>query len=291
MLEDALDEDDFAARRVAREATATTTATRRSRRPPTRSVCAWLDPTSRSSEEKRRRTGRGLRRRTTRTTSETWTATTGWRTGSRTRRWPSRAACAGRLRTASSRSTLDADSDVEDEDDEDTAGDAWRDVRRGHKLSVTGMALTSDDSTCYTVSKDGGIAKWDIETGARTRFPRAPRGCRPEPRRRRTDGAAEAAPRRCCAARCPRSTTCCTAGADKRIHVWDTRTAKKVHEFASHRGAVTGLAIRDGTGQMFSSSTDKTLKVWSLDDMAYVDTLFGHQSDVLGVSRSARSAW
>ena len=34
---------------------------------------------------------------------------------------------------------------------------------------------------------------------------------------------------------------------------------------------------------MFSSSTDKTLKVWSFDDMAYVDTLFGHQSDVLGV--------
>jgi WD40 repeat protein len=41
------------------------------------------------------------------------------------------------------------------------------------------------------------------------------------------------------------------------------------------RGAVTSLAIRRGTGQMFSVSSDRTLKVWSLDDMAYVDTLFG----------------
>ena len=48
----------------------------------------------------------------------------------------------------------------------------------------------------------------------------------------------------------------CAAGTDKRIHVWDTRTMKKVHEFASHRGAVTGLAIRDGTGQI-------SLKEWS----------------------------
>jgi hypothetical protein len=88
--------------------------------------------------------------------------------------------------------TLDDDSDVDEDDETETEGDAWRDIRRGHKLSVTGMSLTPDDSTCYTVSKDGSIARWDIETGARTRFPRGPpRGCRPHPRRRRTDGAAQ----------------------------------------------------------------------------------------------------
>jgi len=70
--------------------------------------------------------------------------------------------------------TLDDDSDVDEDDETETEGDAWRDVRRGHKLSVTGMSLTPDDSTCYTVSKDGSIARWDIETGARTRFPRGP---------------------------------------------------------------------------------------------------------------------
>jgi ribosomal RNA-processing protein 9 len=175
---------------------------------------------------------------------------------------------------------------VDEDDETETEGDAWRDVRRGHKLSVTGMSLTPDDSTCYTVSKDGSIARWDIETGARTRFPRGPPAV-VDPTR---GGGGPMAPPKCgaatllCCAVSQEHNMLCVAGTDKRIHVWDTRTMKKVHEFASHRGAVTGLAIRDGTGQMFSSSTDKTLKVWSLDDMAYVDTLFGHQSDVLGVA-------
>ncbi len=29
--------------------------------------------------------------------------------------------------------------------------------------------------------------------------------------------------------------------------------------------------------QLFSSSYDRTVKMWSLDDRAYIDTLFGHQ--------------
>ena len=72
------------------------------------------------------------------------------------------------------------------------------------------------------------------------------------------------------------------------MHVWDTRSQKHVQELASHRGAVTSLAIREGTGQLFSVSEDRTLKVWSLDDMAYVDTLFGHQSDVACVAGQRR---
>ena len=51
---------------------------------------------------------------------------------------------------------------------------------------------------------------------------------------------------------------------------------------------MTSLALRDGTGQLFSGSADRTLKVWSLDDMAYVDTLFGHQSEVMCVAPQRR---
>ena len=72
-------------------------------------------------------------------------------------------------------------------------------------------------------------------------------------------------------------------GNDKRIHVFDTRMKKFVTTFAGHRGAVTGLTFRHGTGQMFSCSEDRTVKIWSVDDMAYVDTLFGHQSELNGI--------
>ncbi|KXZ42593.1 hypothetical protein GPECTOR_132g605 [Gonium pectorale] len=41
---------------------------------------------------------------------------------------------------------------------------------RGHRLAATGLALTSDDATAYTVSKDGGICRWDVETGKRTQL-------------------------------------------------------------------------------------------------------------------------
>jgi WD40 repeat protein len=50
--------------------------------------------------------------------------------------------------------------------------------------------------------------------------------------------------------------------------------------FPGHKDAVTGLAFREGTHQLFSASLDRSVKIWSLDDMAYVDTLFGHQSEV-----------
>lgn len=40
---------------------------------------------------------------------------------------------------------------------------------------------------------------------------------------------------------------------------------------------VTGLSFRPGTHTLYSCSYDRTVKIWSLDDAAYVDSLFGHQ--------------
>ena len=178
------------------------------------------------------------------------------------------------------------DEDEASDDDDDRAGTVWR----GHRLSVTGLALTADDTTAYSVSKEGGIVRWDVETGARTKFPRAP----PATVDPTKGGGGPMAPPRCgaaallCCAVAQERHLLCTAGADKRIHVWDTRSMAHVQELASHRGAVTSLALRDGTGQLFSGSADRTLKVWSLDDMAYVDTLFGHQSEVMCVAPQRR---
>ena len=183
--------------------------------------------------------------------------------------------------------SLDGEDDEEDSDDEDDrAGTVWR----GHRLSVTGLTLTVDDTTVYSVSKEGGIVRWDVETGAKTKYPRTPNVV-VDPAK---GGGGPMAPPRCgaagllCCAVAQDRNLLCTAGADKRVHVWDTRTMKHVQEFASHRGAVTSLAVREDTGQLFSVSEDRTLKVWSLDDMAYVDTLFGHQSEVVGVAPQRR---
>ena len=34
-----------------------------------------------------------------------------------------------------------------------------------------------------------------------------------------------------------------------------------------------GLAFRKGTHELFSCSYDRTVKIWNLDEMAYVETL------------------
>lgn len=34
---------------------------------------------------------------------------------------------------------------------------------------------------------------------------------------------------------------------------------------------------REGTHTLFSASFDRTVKLWSVDDRAYMDSLYGHQ--------------
>lgn len=161
---------------------------------------------------------------------------------------------------------------------------------RGHKHSVTGLALTEDDRMAYSVSKDGSIFGWDVETGKRFKFPRTPEVV-VDPTQ--GGGGPQAPPKcgahvmLCCAVSGDRNLFV-TGGADKRVHVWDTRSRTHVTAFAGHRGAVTGLAFRHGTGQLFSCSEDRTVKIWSLDDMAYVDTLFGHQDRCINIDAQRR---
>lgn len=79
-----------------------------------------------------------------------------------------------------------------------------------------------------------------------------------------------------------------TAGADRRMIVHDAETLKPIRAFSQHRDAVTGLAFRRGTNQIYSCSKDRTVKVWSLDELAYVETLFGHQDHVVDIDALAQ---
>ena len=53
--------------------------------------------------------------------------------------------------------------------------------------------------------------------------------------------------------------------------------------YKGHKDLVSGLAFRQNTHQLFSASFDRSVKLWSLDDGAYMDSLFGHQSEVTSV--------
>ncbi|KAK7427080.1 pre-rRNA processing protein [Neonectria magnoliae] len=79
-----------------------------------------------------------------------------------------------------------------------------------------------------------------------------------------------------------------TGGADRKLIIYDAATLKPIKIFTHHRDAITGLVFRRGTNQLYSCSKDRTVKVWSLDEMAYVETLFGHQDQVVDVDALAQ---
>ncbi|CAD6585287.1 MAG: pre-rRNA processing protein, partial [Alectoria sarmentosa] len=76
-----------------------------------------------------------------------------------------------------------------------------------------------------------------------------------------------------------------TGGADKRLIIWSADKLKPLRVFTQHRDAVTSLAFRRGTNQLYSSSKDRTIKIW--DELAYLETLFGHQDEIVDVASLA----
>lgn len=53
--------------------------------------------------------------------------------------------------------------------------------------------------------------------------------------------------------------------------------------FPGHKGPVSCLTFRQGSSELFSGSFDRSIKIWNVEDRAYVNTLFGHQSEVLTI--------
>eukprot|EP01104_Vermistella_antarctica_P013138 TRINITY_DN3934_c0_g1_i2.p1 TRINITY_DN3934_c0_g1~~TRINITY_DN3934_c0_g1_i2.p1 ORF type:complete len:601 (+),score=116.18 TRINITY_DN3934_c0_g1_i2:219-1805(+) len=166
---------------------------------------------------------------------------------------------------------------------------------RGHQLPVTCVALSGDDTTAFSGSKDGTVVRWDVETGARTRLPGARKASDPRAKHGHVGQVLALA----VTSDGDYMATC--GGGTKQVFLWDLRTNKVVQKFKGHRNLVTCLAFRHGSHQLFSGSRDRTLKLWDADQRSYVDTLFGHEAEVnaidvltreravtVGVDRTAR---
>ena len=73
------------------------------------------------------------------------------------------------------------------------------------------------------------------------------------------------------------------------VRVWEADTLAHVKNFKRHRKTVTvsieqcdipivlyhvqGLAFQQGSYELFSCSSDRTVIIWNLDEMVYVETL------------------
>jgi ribosomal RNA-processing protein 9 len=162
----------------------------------------------------------------------------------------------------------------------------------------------------YTTTKDLYLHKWRIQELPQNQYPEKPKG-----KRRRKSKKRLAPPRRqpelvawargdtkrakdknykkhvdqiLCVAASQDGKFVVTGGADSRLIVYDAETLKPIRVFTHHRGAVTGLAFRRGTNQLYSCSKDYLIKVWSLDELAYVESLFGHANAAVDIDALAQ---
>lgn len=163
---------------------------------------------------------------------------------------------------------------------------------KGHRLSVTSIALTHDERSIYSVSKDGAVILHDVETGKRYDMWSTNRGGTEELGLATAAATTTADWVKPTARQGSRNSLLsvavssdgrylATGGGDKLVHIWDARNRQRLRTFPGHKDAVTSLAFREGTHQLYSGSLDRSIKIWNLEDMGYIDTLFGHQAEVL----------
>ncbi|KAF5837154.1 WD40-repeat-containing domain protein [Dunaliella salina] len=183
---------------------------------------------------------------------------------------------------------MQAHMEVEEEDEgarrgvtggSDDEGDAGKD-KLGEKLKkeTAEVALSDDEQRAYSVSKDGSILMWDLQTMRKTRLFR-PGECSKASRPAAAGNVGDASEGGGAdwVRQKARSTSqlalhavavssdgafLAVGGGDKKVHVFDGRTGDFIQSFPGHRDAVTYLAFREGSHQLFSGSLNRTVKLW-----------------------------
>ncbi|XP_030633350.1 U3 small nucleolar RNA-interacting protein 2 [Chanos chanos] len=152
---------------------------------------------------------------------------------------------------------------------------------RGHKLSVTCLVITPDEKHIFSASKDCSIIKWEVESGKKVH---KIAGGRKGTEDRHTGHTAHIL----CMAISSDGKYLATGDRNKLIMIWEAETCKHLYKFTGHRDAVSGLAFRRGTHDLYSASHDRSVKVWNVDENAYVETMFGHQDVITGLDCLSR---
>lgn len=133
----------------------------------------------------------------------------------------------------------------------------------GHKQWVLCVAWAPDSTKVVSSCKNGEVRLWDVDTGKQMGKPMVGHkkwiNCLSwEPYHLNVE--------------CRRLAS---AGSDGDVRVWDVLLGQCVRTFSGHTGAVT--AVRwGGTGLLFTSSKDRTIKMWRAEDGVLCRTLTGH---------------
>lgn len=165
---------------------------------------------------------------------------------------------------------------------------AWLDSKyvtyhRGHDLTPTSVALSQDGHTAYSGAKDGSLIMWNVEEGRKM--------SNVLPAVKHSNNSLENRNQReiLAIATSDDDRYMAVGGRDNCVRIFDIRTlgksnASPVATLAGHKKAVTSLAFRSRTLDLYSGSEDRCIRRYDLNAMTYVETLYGHQSPIAGMA-------
>lgn len=143
-------------------------------------------------------------------------------------------------------------------------------VKLKHKkqhLPICSLALSSDCEYLFTGAKTRFVLKWNLKSfhieGSL------------DIQTKNEDSNAEIKRRSHVIALCLSSDFCYLALAEggNNIQIWCPKELKHLKTFHGHRDIVTSLVFRKDSHELYSASKDRSVKIWSLDEMAYIETL------------------
>ena len=137
-------------------------------------------------------------------------------------------------------------------------------LRSDHRChQLTGCLL--HESALYTADKSGRVIRWTVNSDGLFKKQHVFR-----------------APGAVCAMAVVGTALFCGLTSGK-LYAVDTKTHQTngIDQTSGHRMAITGMAITND--MLYTVSADRTVKQWAIDQQAYLDTLFGHQDEVMGV--------
>jgi len=154
---------------------------------------------------------------------------------------------------------------------------------RGHDLTPTCVSLQFDGSRAVSGSKDHSVLIWDIQEQRR-----ATTLC---PSWKKESAEEKEATSRTLGE--VLSVACSDDGRyaavgrrDSTVCIYDIRSNSRtnlVKTFSGHKGPITSLCFRTQSLQLFSGSEDRCIRHYNLNEMMYLETLYGHQFGVTGV--------
>lgn len=154
-------------------------------------------------------------------------------------------------------------------------------LNNGHKLPLTCVCIDSNARYAYSASKCGKIVKWCMKTKkilstvhGRSKNDQSSQMIKQHHNRHIN-----------CLALSSDDQYLVSGGYDKLIRVWNPNLLSLLHVFKGHLGEITGLVFRQNSHHLYSSGSDKSVKIWVMEEepWSYVETLFGHESSVTSI--------